>query len=62
MLWPGGHRLGHHGHQAKREIAASDGALTGHGQAQAGFILGVIALVLTVVDVLFYVVVLAASA
>jgi hypothetical protein len=46
------------GSQAKKEIAASNGALTGHGQAQAGFVLGIIALVLTVLGILFYALVL----
>ena len=47
------------GNQAKKEIAASGGALTGQGQAQAGFVLGIIALVLMVLVVLFYAVALA---
>ena len=46
------------GQQAKREIAASNGYLTGSGQAQAGFILGIVAVSLTVLGILFYVVVI----
>ena len=49
------------GNQAKKEIAASGGALAGQGQAQAGFVLGIIALVLTVLGVLFYVVLFSMS-
>ncbi|MGA8851659.1 MAG: DUF4190 domain-containing protein [Aeromicrobium sp.] len=49
------------GHQAKKEIAASGGALAGQGQAQAGFVLGIVALVLTVVGVVFYVALFAMS-
>ncbi len=46
------------GQQAKGEIAASNGRLTGAGQAQAGFILGIVALSLTALGILFYVVVI----
>lgn len=46
------------GQQAKGEIAASNGHLTGSGQAQAGFILGIVALSLTALGIVFYVVVL----
>ncbi len=46
------------GNQAKKQIAASGGALAGQGQAQAGFILGIIAVVLTVLGIVFYAVVL----
>lgn len=42
------------GSQAKKEIAASGGALTGEGQAQAGFVLGIIALALTGLIVAVY--------
>ncbi len=49
------------GSQAKKEIAASGGALAGQGQAQAGFVLGIIALILTVLGVLFYVVLFSMS-
>lgn len=38
--------------QAKREIAASGGMQTGAGQAQAGFVLGIIGVALTVVGLL----------
>ncbi len=50
------------GHQAKKEIAASGGALAGQGQAQAGFVLGIVGLVLTVVGVVFYVALFTMSA
>jgi len=38
--------------QAKREIAASGGMQTGAGQAQAGFILGIIGIALSVVGII----------
>lgn len=37
--------------QAKREIAASGGMQTGAGQAQAGFVLGIIGVALTVLGI-----------
>lgn len=37
--------------QAKREIAASGGMQTGAGQAQAGFVLGIIGIALSVIGV-----------
>jgi len=40
--------------QAKREIAASGGMQTGAGQAQAGFILGIIGIALTVIILIGY--------
>jgi hypothetical protein len=40
--------------QAKREIAASGGMQSGGGQAQAGFILGIIGIALTVVGLIAY--------
>jgi hypothetical protein len=41
--------------QAKKEIAASGGMQTGSGQAQAGFVLGIIGIALTVVGLIAYV-------
>jgi hypothetical protein len=41
--------------QAKREIAASGGMQSGAGQAQAGFVRGIIGIVLTVVGRIAYV-------
>ena len=41
------------GNIAKKEIAASGGAETGAGMAQAGVILGIIAIVLVVVGTIF---------
>jgi hypothetical protein len=41
--------------QAKNEIAASGGTQSGSGQAQAGFILGIIGIVLTVIGGIIYV-------
>jgi len=38
--------------QAKREIAASGGMQTGAGQAQAGFVLGIIGVAITVIGVI----------
>ncbi|MFD1826633.1 MULTISPECIES: DUF4190 domain-containing protein [Mumia] len=43
------------GNQAKAEIEASQGRLTGTGMAKAGFILGIVSIVLTVLGVLLYV-------
>jgi hypothetical protein len=40
--------------QAKREIAASGGMQRGAGQAQAGFVLGIIGIALTVVGLIAY--------
>lgn len=40
------------GRSAKNEIAASGGSLTGGGMAQAGFVLGLISLVLTLIYVI----------
>ncbi|MGY2875237.1 hypothetical protein ACVW00_002427 [Marmoricola sp. URHA0025 HA25] len=40
--------------QAKREIAASGGMQTGAGQAQAGFILGIIGIALTVIGLIAF--------
>jgi hypothetical protein len=40
------------GNQAKREIEASGGAETGGGMAQAGVVLGIIAIVLLVLTIL----------
>jgi hypothetical protein len=40
--------------QAKREIAASGGLQSGSGQAQAGFILGIIGIALTVLGLIGY--------
>ncbi len=42
------------GKQAKAEIEASQGRLTGAGMAKAGFILGIVSVVLTVIGVVFY--------
>ena len=42
------------GNSAKKEIAASGGAETGAGMAQAGFILGIIALVLMVLGIIAF--------
>jgi len=41
--------------QAKKEIAASGGMQTGAGQAQAGFVLGIIGVALTVVGLFAWV-------
>jgi len=41
--------------QAKREIAASGGMQSGAGQAQAGFVLGIIGIALTVIGLIAYV-------
>ncbi|HET6699876.1 MAG TPA: hypothetical protein VFG88_12360 [Nocardioidaceae bacterium] len=38
------------GNMAKKEIAASGGAQTGGGMAQAGFIIGIIATVLSILS------------
>jgi hypothetical protein len=43
------------GNSAKKEIAASGGSQTGAGMAQAGFILGIISVVLTVIYVILVV-------
>jgi hypothetical protein len=40
--------------QAKKEIAASGGLQSGSGQAQAGFILGIIGVALTVLGLIGY--------
>jgi hypothetical protein len=40
--------------QAKREIAASGGMQRGAGQAQAGLVLGIIGIALTVLGLLVY--------
>jgi hypothetical protein len=40
--------------QAKREIAASGGMQRGAGQAQAGFILGIIGIALTAIGLIVY--------
>jgi ABC-type Fe3+ transport system permease subunit len=47
------------GKRAEREIQASNGALTGEGMAKAGWILGLIAMILLVVSLLAVVVLFA---
>lgn len=42
------------GNTAKKEIDASGGAQTGRGMAQAGFILGIISIVWTVLAIILY--------
>ena len=42
------------GNMAKKEIAASGGAETGAGMAQAGFILGIIAIVLGILGIIAF--------
>jgi putative exporter of polyketide antibiotics len=42
------------GNNAKKEIASSGGAQTGAGMAQAGFVLGIIAIALSVVGIIAY--------
>ncbi len=42
------------GGQAKTEIAESQGRLTGSGMAQAGYILGIVSVALTVLGILIY--------
>lgn len=42
------------GNMAKKEIAASGGAETGAGMAQAGFVLGIIAIVLSVLGLIAF--------
>jgi len=42
------------GNIAKKEIASSGGAQTGSGMAQAGVILGIIAIALTVVSIILF--------
>lgn len=42
------------GNQAKQEIAASGGTQSGAGMAQAGFIMGIISVVLSVVGIVIY--------
>ena len=42
------------GNSAKKEIAASGGAETGAGMAQAGFVLGIIAIALGVVTLILF--------
>jgi hypothetical protein len=49
------------GIQAKNEIAASGGAQTNAGQAQAGYILGIIGCALWVVGIVVYAIAIAAS-
>jgi hypothetical protein len=49
------------GNNAKKEIAASGGTQSGEGMAQAGFILGIVGTVLSVLGVLFYVFFFAAA-
>jgi len=39
--------------QAKQEIAASGGMQSGAGQAQAGFILGIIGVVISVIGIIY---------
>ncbi len=50
------------GRKAMREIDASGGWMAGRGQAQAGFIMGIIGTVLWVLGILFYVVMIALAA
>lgn len=50
------------GRKAMKEIDVSGGRLGGRGQAQAGFIMGIIGTVLWVLGVLFYVVMAALAA
>jgi len=47
------------GKRAEREIEASNGALTGDGMAKAGWILGLIAIVLMVLGILVFILLLA---
>ncbi len=47
------------GKRAEREIQASNGALTGDGMAKAGWILGLIAIILMVLGILVFIVLLA---
>ncbi len=47
------------GRNAKQEIAASGGAQSGEGMAQAGFICGIIGTVLAVIGIIFYVIAIA---
>ena len=42
------------GNSAKKEIAASGGAETGMGMAQAGFVLGIIAIALGVLGLILF--------
>jgi hypothetical protein len=42
------------GNSAKKEIAASGGAETGAGMAQAGFVLGIIAIALGVLGLILF--------
>jgi len=49
------------GVQAKNEINASGGMQSGQGQAQAGFILGIIGCVLWVIGIIAYVGLIAAG-
>jgi len=49
------------GNNAKKEIEASGGTQSGQGMAQAGFILGIVGTVLSVLGVLFYVFFMAAA-
>jgi ABC-type Fe3+ transport system permease subunit len=44
------------GRRAEREIRASEGRLTGEGMAKAGWICGLIGMILTALLILFYVV------
>ena len=50
------------GRKSMKEIDASGGWLSGRGQAQAGFILGIIGTVLWVLGILFYVVMIGLAA
>ena len=50
------------GRKAMKEIDASGGRVGGRGQAQAGFIMGIIGTVLWVLGVLFYVVMIGLAA
>lgn len=49
------------GNQAKKEIAASGGTQTGEGQAQAGYILGIIGCVLWVLGIIAYIILFAVA-
>jgi hypothetical protein len=49
------------GHMGKKEIDASGGAQSGRGMAQAGFIMGIIGTVLSVVLTIGYIALIAAG-
>ncbi len=49
------------GHIAKNEIDASQGTQEGRGMAQAGFIMGIIGSVLSVVAIIVYVAIVGAA-